>query len=386
MKITKIIGKRYDIRKYKPEIRGINMTSGRMKMFTLPFWRCKQHNTIRYDGDILIDNVSLNDVLKDNMLFKYFHDKEINYQKDIKIDMSDYNALKETINLESFELKNYQKEMLSGSKELTDMFKFEKIEIVNTNDVYVKDFDIADLDDALGIDLSMGFMDEEDFQDETDVMEPIGLLELDEILEEQDIEKEIDTLINTFGEIDFNGIKFLNTREKKVNQNMNYTLMKVNLRPKLSCYIEMCKNKTPKMKTCDSISYIKNFGKCIELFNKNEMPQKFYNLLSIREALRNTTIKRAEVLNYFMDLNGEEILCYQVKEISNDDENCDKIKSKTKNYEQFDGYIKFKLRIGFQIFEKKYMEISGLKYHLFGINQRKSYPLEKEKINLKDLL
>lgn len=154
---------------------------------------------------------------------------------------------------------------------------------------------------------------------------------------------------------------------------MNYTLYKVNQRPKLSCYIEMCKNKISKLKSCDIFSYLKNLEKCVDLFEKNNVPEKFYNLLSIRESLRNTTIKKSEVLDLNMEIVEDEIFCFQFKEIKKDDKNYSILIERLNNYEQFDDFIRIKLKISFKEFETKYSEISGFRYHLFGINQKKSY-------------
>jgi len=53
---------------------------GKSKLFTLPFWKCKQYDNMLYNGKITINNLYLKDLLNHRIIEKYFcghHNKNI---------------------------------------------------------------------------------------------------------------------------------------------------------------------------------------------------------------------------------------------------------------------------------------------------------------------
>jgi len=44
---------------------------GKSKLFTLPFWKCKQYDNMSYDGKVVINNVYLKDLLNHRIIEKY---------------------------------------------------------------------------------------------------------------------------------------------------------------------------------------------------------------------------------------------------------------------------------------------------------------------------
>ena len=355
-RIVKIIGQKYLIRRYKPEIKGINMISGRMKMFTLPFWRCRQYNTITTTKDIIIENIPLNNLLTDNLLYKYLHDKPFVYNDDIIPTENDLNSMEIFIKNQTFELNQIQKEILCGNEYLRIL--------LNLNEQPKESVICDNMDDMLGLDLDEGF---DDFLVESD-LNVIGALDVDEfIVTDESSNKMEDFLLDTFGEINLGDLNLIEKREKYYRKDVNYTLNKIMMRPSLNCVMIMNKYKVNIPKKCDIFNYKHNLIRLTNLCN-NITINKVYLLIGIYKALKFVELKSLNLSDkYYCDIQRGEISLYEKKYFDYNEAILSALTIKEKKYEIISEKIVVKQILTMEEFNSLYQENVGFKYHYFNI-------------------